>query len=82
MLDSGTCCLRIITHQQARLEFALPPVAAQAPAKMVALCFQVASLEQLRRCLSQGDIQWREQDDQLLVTQQHAQWLAMRFKDK
>ncbi|ANI83421.1 VOC family protein [Kosakonia oryzae] len=82
VLDSGTCCLRIITHQQASLEFALPPVAAQAPAKMVALCFQVASLEQLRRCLSQGDIQWREQGHQVLVMQQQAQWLAMRFAEK
>lgn len=82
VLDSGTCRLRIITHQQASLEFALPPVPAQAPAKMVALCFQVASLEQLRLCLSQGDIQWREQDNQLLVTQQQAQWLAIRFEDK
>jgi hypothetical protein len=49
---------------------------------MVALCFQVASLEQLRRCLSQGDIQWREQDSQVLVVQQQAQWLAMRFAEK
>lgn len=31
VLNSGTCSLRIITHQQASLEFALPPVAAQAP---------------------------------------------------
>jgi hypothetical protein len=48
---------------------------------MVALCFQVASLERLRRCLSQGDIQWREQGHQVLVMQQQVQWLAIRFED-
>lgn len=82
VLNSGTCSLRIITHQQASLEFALPPVAAQAPAKMVALCFQVASLEQLRRCLSQGDIQWCEYGNHVLVMQPQARWLAIRFEEK
>jgi hypothetical protein len=79
VLDSGTCRLRVISHDQAGREFALPPAGQNAPAKMVALCFQVASLNQLRQCLTQGDIQWQEQDNALLVTQQQAQWLAMRF---
>ncbi len=82
VFDSGTCQLRIISHQQSSLEFALPPVGPDAPTKMVALCFAVASLDQLRNCFSQGDIQWREQGNQVLVTQQQAQWLAMRFQEK
>ncbi|TKI07891.1 VOC family protein [Martelella alba] len=80
VLDSGTCRLRIIRHDQASQEFALPPVAQNAPAKMAALCFQVASLSQLKQCLALGDIQWREQDNRVLVTQQQAQWLAMCFQ--
>lgn len=81
VLDSGTCCLRIITHQQASLEFALPPVAAQAPAKMVALCFRVVSLEQLRHCFCLGDIQWHEKNNHVLVMHQQTRWPVMQFHE-
>ncbi len=82
IFESGKCSLRIITHYQACQEFALTQVAEDSPAKMVALCFEVASLDHLRECLRRGDIQWLERDNHLLVTQQQAQWLAMHFHEK
>lgn len=82
ILESGKCRLRIITHHQASQEFSLPEVTEDSPAKMVALGFQVSSLENLRQCFQRGDIQWLERENHLLVTQQQAQWLAMHFHEK
>lgn len=82
IFGAGKCSLRIITHYQASQEFALPPVREDSPAKMVALCFQVASLDSLKECFQRGDIQWQGRDNHLLVIQQQAQWLAMRFHEK
>lgn len=79
VLKAGNATVRIASEDYARRRFGTLPEDYDGTPRMVGLSFLVDDLTQVKTCLRQGEINFREEDGDIIVAPDQAFNLALRF---